>query len=126
MVTYAFFWIRFGLNYLPLFRWLVKKLLPTPGQGPSKHQFQKFRVKFRTIATADSDPEHKVVADLLYNGSPYYLTGVLVVQAALCLLAGGDTLAMRLKGMVTPATWGADLIDRIKEAGVQLDVAIVE
>ncbi len=126
MMSWVLFWVQSGLKYFRPFRWLVKRILPTPGQGPPKADFKSYRTRFRAVATADSQPEHKVVADLLYKGSPYYLTGVLVVQAAMSLLNGGDSLAKKLTGYVTPATWGMELVDRMKQAGVEIDVAVVD
>lgn len=126
IVSWVLFWVQSGLKYFPAFRWVVKRFLPTPGQGPPAAEFSSYRTKFRAVATADSQHEHKVVANLLYKGSPYYLTGVLVVEAAMSLLNGGDSLAKKIRGYVTPATWGMELVDRMKQAGVEIDVAIVD
>ncbi|KAK5414285.1 hypothetical protein LTR06_004098 [Exophiala xenobiotica] len=127
LMSYTVFFIRTALAFIPPLRWLLKKILPPSGSGPPKSEFQNYRVVFKTVATADSVPEHKVMATLSYKGSPYYLTGVLVVQAALTLLQGEDTLGKRLKGMVTPATWGMELVSRIKQqAGVELDVRLLD
>lgn len=119
--------IRMALAYVVPLRWLLKKMLPAPGSGPPRSEFQNCRVVFKTIARSDSVPEHNVLATFSYKGSPYYLTGVLVVQAALILLQGGDTLAKRLTGMVTPATWGMEFVDRIKQQeGLELKVELLE
>ncbi|EXJ57734.1 uncharacterized protein A1O5_12524 [Cladophialophora psammophila CBS 110553] len=118
--------VRTALRLLPPFRWLVKRLLPPSGSGPPKSEFANYRVFFATVATADCEPTRRVMASLNYKGSPYYLTGVLVVQAALTLLEGGDTLGRKLKGMVTPATWGMELVDRMKQAGVEFRVSLLD
>ncbi|KIY01282.1 uncharacterized protein Z520_02834 [Fonsecaea multimorphosa CBS 102226] len=128
-MSYIVGFIRTTLTYIALLRWLLKRVVPFPpsGSGPPKAEFQNYRVIFKTVATADCVPEHKVLATLKYKGSPYYLTGVFVVQAALTLLQGGDTLGKRLKGMVTPATWGMELVNRIEQqAGVELDVSLLD
>ncbi len=126
LMHYTVSLIRTALRVFAPFRWLVKKILPPAGGGPPKSEFHNYRVAFKTVATADCETVHKVMASLNYKGSPYYLTGVLVVQAALTLLQGGETLGKSLSGMVTPSTWGMELVNRMKKAGIELEVSLLD
>ena len=112
--------------WVPPVRWLLKRMVYEPGQGPTKEEFQNDRLAYKAIAKVEGESSKQAVATFSYNGGGYYLTGILVAEAAMTLLRGGDTLASKLGGMVTPATLEKGYVDRLQKAGVKLDVRLVE
>jgi short subunit dehydrogenase-like uncharacterized protein len=125
LVHYIGTFLAVGLYFAP-FRWLAKKLVFQPGQGPSKEDFAKHRLSYKCIATADSSSKKRALSTFDYKGSGYYMTGILVAEAALTVLRGKENLAKRLGGMVTPACLEMEYIERLKNAGVKIDVSILE
>ena len=119
----------FGMIALafPPVRWVLKKLVPAPGQGPSKETASKEAFEFRAVATADrnvADPD-KAFGRLRYEGSIYYLTGLFLAEAAMVLLKE-KSLTKRLGGgCLTPAVLGQPFIERLTDAGVEFDVEIL-
>lgn len=112
---------------LPPVRWLVKKLVFTPGQGPTKEVTSKERIEYRTIAIADQDTPtpKRAFSRIRYEGGMYYLTGVFLAEAAIIMLRD-DTIAMKLGGgILTPAMLGQPFIDRLRRAGVLFETRIL-
>ncbi|KAL9097541.1 MAG: hypothetical protein Q9165_000437 [Trypethelium subeluteriae] len=114
-------------------RWLMKKLVYAPGQGPTKEltpNRETARDLFicKALGTADSSATSRprAVATLNWTGSFYHLTGVFLAQAALTLLRS-DTVAHKLGGgVLTPATLGQPFVDNLNKAGLQLGVETLE
>lgn len=102
------------------FRLLVKKFVYAPGQGASKESHKEELLEYRAVAIADqnvSQPK-RAYSRFRWEGGIYYLTGVLLAEAAMVILYH-DTLAKELGGgLLTPATLGQPFIDRLKDAGV--------
>ena len=101
-------------------RWLVKQFVFAPGQGPTKESTKKELVEFRTIATADQNGSvtKRAFGRFRYDGGMYYLTGLLLAEAAMVLLLD-DGLTKKLRGgLLTPAMLGQPFIDRLRNAGV--------
>jgi len=114
-----------GLYFAP-FRWLMKKLVFQPGQGPSKEDFEKHSLSYKCIATADSSAKKRAMSTFDYSGSGYYMTGILVAEAAMTVLRGEENLAKKLGGMVTPACLEMEYVERLKKAGINIDVGMME
>jgi len=113
--------------FIPPVRWLYKLLAPEPGEGPAKEGFTSHRLVYKAIAKADCEPQRTAVANFSYDGSFYYLTGILAVEAALTILKGEDkTPAKKMGGFVSPATLGDEYVDRLRKAGITLDVAMLD
>jgi short subunit dehydrogenase-like uncharacterized protein len=108
------------------FRWYLKRLVYQPGQGPTKEEFATNTLSFKAIATADHESKKRAVATFDYTGGGYYMTGLLVAEAAMLILRGGDNLAKRLGGMVTPATLEMDYVDRLRKAGVKIEASMLD
>ncbi|KAF2232637.1 hypothetical protein EV356DRAFT_534367 [Viridothelium virens] len=109
-------------------RWLMKKLVYAPGQGPTKEETARDLFICKALGTADSSATQRprAVATLKWTGSFYHLTGVFLAEAALVLLRS-DTLAHKLGGgVLTPATLGQPFLDNLNKAGLQLDVETLE
>ncbi|KAE9573764.1 hypothetical protein CGMCC3_g10186 [Colletotrichum fructicola] len=119
---------------LPPVKWLIKLLVP-PGSGPSEQERQKNFIEYRGVAIADLKEDAQdfqgnpllqrgVQARLRYNGDSYVFSGMMAVEAAMILLdSGEDCVAHKLGGgILTPATLGQPLADRLRTAGVQIEV----
>jgi short subunit dehydrogenase-like uncharacterized protein len=108
-----------GMSFGPT-RKLLDRVLPSPGEGPS----EKTRLKgFYEIAIhARTSTGRSYVARVAQQGDPgYAATAVLLGQSALCL--GLDELPPAA-GVLTPATAMGDVLaDRLRAAGVTIDVA---
>jgi len=111
---------------LPPFRWYLKRLVYQPGQGQTKDEAKNNRLSYKAIATADCEPKKRAVATFDYTGGGYYLTGILVAEAAMIVLRGGDNLAKKLGGMVTPATLEMEYVERLRKAGIKIEVSMMD
>ncbi|TKA62781.1 hypothetical protein B0A49_02417 [Cryomyces minteri] len=117
-----------ALALAPL-RWLLRKFVYAPGEGPTREAANNDYVEYRAIATADapadsSDPHDpkRASARFVWNGSMYRLTGVFLAEAAITILRD-RTLAHQLGGgVLTPATLGLPFVERCRSAGVLLEV----
>ncbi|KAL9129068.1 MAG: hypothetical protein Q9217_002375 [Psora testacea] len=108
-------------------RWLLKKLVYAPGQGPSKETTAKDSIEYRAVATADQDvPNPRQAFGICrYDGGVYYLTGVFLAEASMVLLKD-DGLVKRLGGgLLTPAMLGQHFIDRLTKAGLVLETEML-
>lgn len=126
-IHFGFMAFFLGL-YIPPIRWLMKRFVPQPGEGPGKEEFSKHKLHYKAIAEGDCDPVKKAVATFEYKGSFYYLTGVLVAEAAMTILRDEEkTPAAKMGGgLVTPASLGDDYIERVRRAGVKLEVEMLD
>jgi short subunit dehydrogenase-like uncharacterized protein len=109
------------------FRWLVKKFVYAPGQGASKESHKEELLEYRAVAIADQNiPQpQRAFSRFRWEGGIYYLTGVLVAEAAMVILHH-DTLAKELGGgLLTPATLGQPFIDRLRDAGVIFETELI-
>ena len=111
---------------VPPVKWILKKIVTSPGQGQSKEVTQKDVFDFRGVATADLAGEpKKAVGSFRHSGGIYKLTGILLVEAAI-LLAKDEKLVRELGGgYLTPALLGQAYIDRLVQAGVDINVDTV-
>ncbi|KAF1822218.1 uncharacterized protein K489DRAFT_320197 [Dissoconium aciculare CBS 342.82] len=109
-------------------RWLLKKLVYQPGDGPTKAQASRDRCEWRAIAHADvSDPNDpkRAYGRIRWEGSMYYLTGVLLAEAAF-VIAREKTKAHELGGgILTPATLGAPFLERLNKVGFKSEVKML-
>jgi short subunit dehydrogenase-like uncharacterized protein len=112
--------------YFRPFRWFLKRLAYQPGQGQTKDETKNNQLSYKAIATADCEPKKRAVATFDYRGGGYYMTGILVAEAAMQILRGGDNLAKRLGGMVTPATLEMEYVERLKKTGIKLEVGMMK
>ncbi|KAJ7935359.1 Saccharopine dehydrogenase-domain-containing protein [Mycena leptocephala] len=115
-----------GFMMITPLRWLFKKVLPKPGEGPSesvqKNGFLKVTNLTTAVAAPDGSAPLQVKTVMVGKGDPgYSLTSALISEAALALaLAPRETLPPigRRGGVLTPATALGDvLIDRLVASG---------
>lgn len=115
---------------LPPFRWLLKQWIYAPGLGPEREVAKKERVEYRAIAISDQETERpqRAFASFTFEGGLYYFTGVLLAEAAFCILRGEEeTLAKKLGGgILTPATLGQPFIERLQKAGVRFEIRMMD
>jgi short subunit dehydrogenase-like uncharacterized protein len=109
-----------GLAFGPT-RKLLDRVLPDPGEGPSEEARRNgfFRIEVHARTTTGA----KYVAHVAMKGDPgYAATAVMMGEAALCLALDRDKLPDRA-GVLTPASaMNGALIDRLRKAGMKLDV----
>lgn len=123
--------IHLGIMLLaiPPVRWLLRKLIYAPGDGPTEDGSKTHRAEYRAVAIADVDapgPKPRAFCRAWYNGGMYHLTGLLLTQAALTLLKD-DVVAKKFGGgILTPATLGQPYIDRVDGAGFKFEVRMLE
>ena len=111
----------------PPVRWTAKKFLYAPGEGADKEATRHEYLEFQAVATADQDRlnPRRAFAKLRWEGSLYHFTGVCLAEAAMVLL-NDEKLVQRLDGgLLTPATLGQPFIDRMKNAGLVFEVALI-
>ena len=106
---------------VPPTRFVLDRVLPDPGEGPSEEARRKgfFKVEHHTTTTGG----RKYVATIAAKGDPgYAATAVMLGESALCLALDGDKLP-DTAGVLTPATaMGDALVDRLRAAGHTLEV----
>ena len=110
---------------IPPFRWLVRRLVHQPGEGPSRESTAKDRIEYRAIAIADNKESQRAFARFRYDGSAYDLSGLLMVEAAITILRDSTPAHKMGGGVLTPATLGQAYIDRLRKARVVFDAYIL-
>ncbi|KAF7362452.1 Sacchrp-dh-NADP domain-containing protein [Mycena venus] len=118
--------IGVGVMLVSPLRWLLKKVLPKPGEGPSESVRNNGFLKVTNLTTAVPSPDRAAPLQaktiLVGQGDPgYKLTSVLISEAGLSLaLNPRDALPAigRRGGVLTPATALGDvLVDRLATSG---------
>jgi short subunit dehydrogenase-like uncharacterized protein len=109
-----------GLSTAPL-RAVLDRVLPAPGEGPSKSR--RARGFFRIEIHAQTSSGAQYLCRAAAQGDPgYNATSVMLGESALCLALDGDRLPP-LVGVLTPATaMGDALVERLRLAGQTLEV----
>jgi short subunit dehydrogenase-like uncharacterized protein len=125
------FAINFGalLLAVPLVRWILKKLIYAPGDGPTEEESNTHRAEYRAVAVADvatSGPKPRAFARAWFEGGIYHLTALLLTEAAITLLKD-DVVAKKFGGgILTPATLGQPYIDRVDRGGFKFETRMLE
>ncbi|KAI1469206.1 uncharacterized protein F4812DRAFT_422322 [Daldinia caldariorum] len=111
--------------FCPPVRKLVLKYAYQPGEGTSKDNQAKEYIQFRGVATPDIQPSigKQAWCKAEFSGGLYYLTGVLVSQAACTILQ--DDLDLP-GGIYTPACLGQGYIDRLNKAGFTIETKLID
>ncbi|KAF2400612.1 NAD(P)-binding protein [Trichodelitschia bisporula] len=126
LTAYAFGLLMLGLVFKPI-RSLLKRLAYAPGEGQTKEEAKHNVLRYKATAVADAQPARRAVATFDYTGPGYYLTGVMLAEAALEVLDGGDFYARKIGGgMVTPATLGEGYVERLRKAGCKIEVDMLD
>ncbi|RYO79010.1 hypothetical protein DL766_004559 [Monosporascus sp. MC13-8B] len=98
-----------------------------PGEEPSREEGANNYFEVWGVATPDveSSVRKQALCRAWYSGSMYYLTGILLAQAACTLLQGGAPLEGAGGGVYTPACLGQKYI-RVHEHGFKFETKIVD
>ena len=106
---------------LPPARFVLDRVLPKPGEGPSQRQRDAGHFRVETLATTTTGARYR--ATVAAQGDPgYAATAVMLGQAALALALDGDRLPAAA-GVLTPATGiGQPLVERLRAQGFTLEV----
>ncbi len=108
-----------GLS-LPPTRYLLDRMLPKPGEGPSKQTRDAghFTIDLFTTTTSGARYTARVKA----KGDPgYAATAVMLSESALALVHDRDALPPTEGGVLTPATaLGDALVGRLRAAGMEI------
>lgn len=118
--------IHFGLGLFTLFlmvsplRWLARKFVYAPGSGPERSAHENEEFELRAIGTA-KDKEGQVLGRFKYKGGIYYMTGVLMAEAAMVLLKEKDLVQKLGGGILTPAMLGDGFVERLKSAKFEIE-----
>jgi len=110
-----------GLSFGPT-RAVLDRLLPSPGEGPSKEKREKgfFNIEIKTTTESGRKFRCRIKA----SGDPgYKATAVMLGEAGLCLAFDGEKTP-EVSGVLTPATaMGEILTDRLRAAGHTYEVS---
>ncbi|KAB5570557.1 Saccharopine dehydrogenase-domain-containing protein [Coniochaeta sp. 2T2.1] len=125
--------VHYGLMALffivvtPPLKALVRRFVYKPGEGPDVDVARGDEIEFRGIAEPDVEAGTKVGerawSRCWYAGSMYYLSGLLLAQAAATILE--EDLQLEGGGIYTPACLGQGFIDRLDGAGFHFETKIV-
>ncbi|MEV4640584.1 saccharopine dehydrogenase NADP-binding domain-containing protein [Actinoplanes sp. NPDC049548] len=113
-----------GLS-LPPTRFVLDRVLPKPGEGPSERTRREghFTIDIYTRTTTGA----RYTARFRAQGDPgYAATALMLGEAALALAVDRETLPATEGGVLTPATGLGDaLVDRLRTAGVEITSRIL-
>ncbi|KAJ4289193.1 hypothetical protein N0V90_011535 [Kalmusia sp. IMI 367209] len=129
----GFFWHVSLMGSLPLLlvspiRKFLTKVIPSPGEGPSKESAAKDRTSWRSVARSDSPNPQTAVCEMAYPEDMYSLTAILLSEATMVLLRPDrENWAQKLGGgVLTSATLGDQFVERMKAAGLKMNLELVK
>ncbi|PVH94919.1 hypothetical protein DM02DRAFT_692005 [Periconia macrospinosa] len=129
----GFFWHWMMALSLPMLlvaplRWIMLKLVPAHGDGPSEESQSKSSTVWKSIAHSEADPKITAVCDMSFDRDMYSLTAITLSEAAMVLLRPDrENPAQKIGGgVLTPATLGYQYVERVRAAGLKVQVKIEE
>lgn len=101
---------------------LERRVLPSPGEGPSRERIETGYFEMHVLARTESG--RRLRGRVAGTRDPGYgETAKMLSEAAFCLAKDGLRLEPRY-GVLTPATaMGMRLVERLREAGMTLEIA---
>jgi len=120
-ILICLFYFVLIILHVSFFRKVIKKFLPSPGQGPSRKKMESSHYKMGFIGYPDDDSE-PVKVEISGKGDPgYIVTAAMVSECALCLALERDELSEG--GVLTPASaFGMNIIHRLRKTGMKIEV----
>ncbi|KAI1502999.1 Saccharopine dehydrogenase-domain-containing protein [Biscogniauxia marginata] len=118
---------RLALTLAPL-RYLARKFLAAPGEGPDLEKSMRYSVEIEAVAVADSGPDgaaHRAYASFSYPHGPYPTTALFLAHAAASLSYHRKLEGQLAGGCLTPAFLGNDLLTRIQDAGATVKTSLL-
>lgn len=109
---------------IPVARKAVRHFVIQPGQGPDVEQTKTQDLEFRGVALPDPPDStgKQVYCRAYFTGGMYYLTAMLLAEAAETLLQ--DDLQLP-GGIYTAACMGQRYIDRLEKSGFKFETKII-
>ncbi|KIM68134.1 hypothetical protein SCLCIDRAFT_1209538 [Scleroderma citrinum Foug A] len=125
--------VGYVMALFPPARWVARKVMPKPGQGPTDQQLEAGSVLITNITTSTPDAEGRTVSartTFKGKGEPgYLLSSIMISESALALVLNKDSLPPfgRRGGVLTPMTaFGDVLIQRLNACGrISIESAIL-
>ncbi|ORX99326.1 saccharopine dehydrogenase [Basidiobolus meristosporus CBS 931.73] len=103
-----------GVTLSPV-RWLLKKVVPAQGEGPSEEQIKKGFFTSELVAEVDSDEKIKVRGKIHGSGDPGYSETCKYVAEAAITMALSRSECRSQGGVLTPASGlGQVYLDRLR------------
>ncbi|KAL2181408.1 uncharacterized protein P884DRAFT_214393 [Thermothelomyces heterothallicus CBS 202.75] len=121
--------IHYGLMLLglvmltPWLRRLALRFVTPPGQGPDPEVASRDEIEYRGIGRRDGGAGERAICRAEFRGGTYYLTGILLAEAASTLLEEDVDLP---GGVYTAACLGQPLIDRLSRGGFRFETKRLE
>jgi len=105
-------------------RYLVRKFLPKPSEGPSRKNMKE--AKCHVYFTAQTVSNRNIAAKVTFNGDPgYQETAKMIGECAVLLSSGKHQDAPLKGGVLTPATgFGECLFDSLNKAGIETIITV--
>ncbi|PYH45626.1 uncharacterized protein BP01DRAFT_45346 [Aspergillus saccharolyticus JOP 1030-1] len=124
---YAFL-VCISLLVLAPVRALVRRLVYTPGTGPTAEASVNDLVEYRAVATADQSGRPKrAFGKLRYQGGMYEFTGLSLAEAAMVILENEEKVKRVSRGgIVTTAVLGEELLERWERVGCRVETQVFE
>ncbi|TQB76700.1 hypothetical protein MPDQ_007095 [Monascus purpureus] len=110
------------------FRWLVKKVVYAPGNGPRREDSVNDFTEYLAVATEDTDvaTPKRVIGRLECRKTLYELTGLLLAEAAMVIVMHEEKVKeVSGCGIVTPAALGQEFVDRIEKVGCRIETKVL-
>ena len=85
---------------IPTFRWLLSKIIPAPGTGPDSKTADKEKQTFVAVGRPSDSRGREVRVRFAYEGSLYWCSAMMGVEAAVVVLGG--------EGEEGEGRWGVD------------------
>lgn len=107
----------------PPLRWALARVVTQPGFGPSEEKSKSHFIEYRALGQTDSAQGEKAMVRMRYEGDIYLLTGILIAEAAMVIVRGGQCPAREIGGgVLTPATLGTEFVERLQKVGVTIEM----
>ncbi|KAJ5822550.1 Saccharopine dehydrogenase / Homospermidine synthase [Penicillium robsamsonii] len=117
---------------IPFVRSLMRMLATRMDSAPDINQLRNVeRAEFRAVGSGIGKVAPRILASFSREGSLYELTALVTCVGAMVLLDratradGTGKESRRCGGVVTPSFLGMEYVDRLKDAGIKIDVGLL-
>ncbi|KAF2495603.1 hypothetical protein BU16DRAFT_572844 [Lophium mytilinum] len=124
---------KFGILVfaIPFVRMWLRKLSFEPGAGPEREVIRtKERAEYRVVGTAEGKNGGVARACFVYEGALVEVSAILAVEAGGVLIErskeeeGDGRSRVGKGGLLTPSTLGMPFVERLRKAGVKIEVEL--